>query len=196
MEYTYRLLRTDGEERLVHVQATITGWVDGEPRQARGFIQDITERERTADALRESEARLLQDQRLGAKHWIGTTTDVTEQRLADDQLRQAQKMEAVGQLTGGIAHDFNNLLAVMLGNLELIGERAKADTGINDLVERGIIAAERGAALTHRLLAFSRKQTLMPTTVDLNRLVSGMADMLRRTLSETITVQTSGGADL
>ena len=120
----------------------------------------------------------------------GTTQDITARKQIEDQLLQAQKMEAVGQLTGGVAHDFNNLLAVMMGNLELIGARVDTDGAVSEMVGRGVKAAERGAALTHRLLAFSRKQTLLPTTIDLNLLVSDMADMLRRTLGETIDVVT------
>ena len=105
-------------------------------------------------------------------------------------------MEAVGQLTGGVAHDFNNLLAVIMGNLELIESRVSADAGVSDMIERGVRAAERGAALTDRLLAFSRKQTLLPTTIDLNRLVADTEDTLRRTLGERVEVKTAGAKDL
>ena len=123
------------------------------------------------------------------KGYYGVINDITERKLAEDKLQQAQKMEAVGQLTGGIAHDFNNLLAVMLGNLELVGDSVGKNSAESKMIERGINAAERGAALTHRLLAFSRKQTLLPTSIDMDKLVMGMADMLRRTLGETIDVK-------
>ena len=126
----------------------------------------------------------------------GTVQDVTDHNEVEEQLRQAQKMEATGQLTGGIAHDFNNLLAVMLGNLELIRERVEADGATNEMIDRGVTAAERGAALTHRLLAFSRKQTLLPTAVDLNKLVSDMTDLLRRALGETIEISAQGADGL
>ena len=126
----------------------------------------------------------------------GTAQDITARKEIEEQLLQAQKMEAVGQLTGGVAHDFNNLLAVMMGNLELIGARVEADGAVGEMVGRGVKAAERGAALTHRLLAFSRKQTLLPTSIDLNQLVAGMSDMLRRTLGETINIETGGAEDL
>ena len=126
----------------------------------------------------------------------GALQDITEHSQVEEQLRQAQKMEAIGQLTGGIAHDFNNLLAVILGNLELISERVKGDADIDDLIERGLSASDRGAALTHRLLAFSRKQTLRPTRTDLNKLVANMTDMLNRTLGETIEIRTQGTIDL
>ncbi len=127
----------------------------------------------------------------GALRRAGTVQDITEQVRTEEHLRQAQKMEAVGQLTGGLAHDFNNLLTVILGNLELIRDRMDIDTAGDEMIERGVKAAERGAALTHRLLAFSRKQTLLPTSVDVGKLVAGMVDMLRRTLGETIELRSS-----
>lgn len=122
-------------------------------------------------------------------HMSGTAQDITDRKHIEEQLFQAQKMEVVGQLTGSVAHDFSNLLAVMMGNLELIGVRVGTAGILGEMVERGVKAAERGAALTHRLLAFSRKQTLQPTKIDLNELVAGMAYMLRRTLSETIEIE-------
>ena len=127
---------------------------------------------------------------------IATVADITERKHMEEQLRQAQKMEAVGQLTGGVAHDFNNLLAVMLGNLELIRDHVDADSAVSAMIDRSVKASERGAALTHRLLAFSRKQTLLPTTIDLNKLALGMTDMLRRTLGETIEIKSSEADNL
>ena len=126
----------------------------------------------------------------------GTIQDITERKELEERLQQAQKMEVVGQLTGGIAHDFNNLLSVIMGNLELIGERVAVGKEAAELIERGVLAAERGANLTHRLLAFSRRQTLMPVALDLNMLVSGMTEMLRRTLGETVRISTREPADL
>jgi PAS domain S-box-containing protein len=123
-------------------------------------------------------------------------TDVTEQRAAEAQLRQAQKMEAVGRLTGGVAHDFNNLLAVILGNLEILDEELQGDGNLHDLISAAVRAATRGGELTHRLLAFSRRQPLSPVVTDLNRHVMEMSDLLRRTLGETIKVEIALGADL
>jgi len=98
-------------------------------------------------------------------------------------------MEAIGQLTGGIAHDFNNLLTVILGNFELIGEELGDDKKLRTLIESGIKASGRGADLTHRLLAYSRKQSLKPTAIDLDELVVGMSDMLRRTLGGSVEIR-------
>ncbi|HET6719093.1 MAG TPA: PAS domain S-box protein [Rhodocyclaceae bacterium] len=119
---------------------------------------------------------------------MAMTTDVTEQRHAELALHQAQKMEAVGQLTGGVAHDFNNLLTVVLGNLQLLGLEVGERPELMELVQSATKAAKRGAELNRTLLAFSRKQRLAPAAVDLNGLIDGMAGMLRRTLGEQIQV--------
>jgi len=120
---------------------------------------------------------------------LGIWLDVTEQRAMERQLRQAQKMEAIGQLTGGVAHDFNNLLAVVIGNLELLTDRIDGDAVVRQLVQEAIAAAERGAGLTRRLLAFARRQALSPSATDVNALVTGMAPLLQRALGETIAVE-------
>ncbi len=122
--------------------------------------------------------------------------DVTEQRRAEDRLRQAQKMEAVGQLTGGIAHDFNNLLTIVLSNLELLTERLSDEGRLRRLAHTALDAVRRGGELTQRLLAFSRQQPLEPHAVDLGELVDGMTDLLRRTLGEGIEVRVRRAEDL
>ncbi len=127
---------------------------------------------------------------------IGVSTDITERWAIEEQLRQAQKMEAVGQLTGGIAHDFNNLLTVVLGNVELLAERLAGDAKKQKLALNARQAALRGASLTDRLLAYSRKQQLRPQSIDVNALVNGLIEMLRRTLGETIEVDAVAGDDL
>jgi PAS domain S-box-containing protein len=121
----------------------------------------------------------------------GFGRDVTEQRAAEDALRQSQKMEAVGQLTGGIAHDFNNLLQGITGSLDLVQKRiAQGRLDELDRFVRGAVgSAKRAAALTHRLLAFSRRQPLDPRAVRANPLVASMEDLLRRTLGERIDLE-------
>ncbi|MGB3722341.1 MAG: CHASE3 domain-containing protein, partial [Pacificimonas sp.] len=104
---------------------------------------------------------------------------------AENRLRQAQRMEAIGQLTGGIAHDFNNMLAVVIGSLDLLKRRSGDDAKIIRLIDNALEGANRAATLTARLLAFSRQQSLKPEVSDLNALVSGLKEFLRRTLNET-----------
>ena len=126
--------------------------------------------------------------------WLAVMVDITEKKEIQSQLLQAQKMEAVGQLTGGMAHDFNNLLTVIIGNLDTVAESLAGDR--RQLVESALKAAERGAALTHRLLAFSRRQALSPETLDLHRLASDMGDLLRRTLGEHVEIEIKPPAGL
>ncbi|MGF1625658.1 MAG: MASE1 domain-containing protein, partial [Alphaproteobacteria bacterium] len=126
----------------------------------------------------------------------GIGFDVTDARRAEDQLRQAQKMEAVGQLTGGLAHDFNNLLAVILGNLELLLETLPEQGKNRARTRSALRAAERGAALTHRLLAFSRKQALKPVALDLNQVIRSMRSLLQQSLGKQVTVEIVAAAGL
>ena len=120
-----------------------------------------------------------------------------ELEIAQEALRQAQKMEAVGQLTGGIAHDFNNMLAVVIGSLDLLGRRTEAaDPRTRRHIANAMEGARRAATLTQRLLAFSRQQPLSPEAVDANRLVSGMSELLRHTLSGSIRFETVIGGGL
>jgi signal transduction histidine kinase len=118
--------------------------------------------------------------------------DEMERRLAaEGALRQAQKMEAVGQLTGGIAHDFNNILTIITGNVDL-AQRALAgrDEKLAQMLGVALRGADRAAALTRRLLAFARRQALEPVAIDVNKLVGGMSELVRRTLGENINVET------
>ena len=117
---------------------------------------------------------------------IWTLRDITERRQLEAQFRQAQKMEAVGQLTGGIAHDFNNLLTVILGCSEFIAEEVKENARLHKMAEMIVGAANRGSDLTHRMLAYARRQTLQSRPVDINQLLTGMESFLRRTLSADI----------
>ena len=124
--------------------------------------------------------------------------DLTERVLIEAQLRQAQKMEAVGQLTGGLAHDFNNLLQGIIGSLDLI--KLRTDPGqrkdIGRFIEGALTSANRAAALTHRLLAFARQQPLDPKPIEANPLVASMEDLLRRTMGEQIEIEFDLAADL
>ncbi|RZJ90734.1 MAG: PAS domain S-box protein, partial [Brevundimonas sp.] len=165
----------------------------------------------------------LQDEFGQVVRWVGTNTDIDDQRaiaeaLGDvnavleqrvserteelvrtqDALRQAQKMEAVGQLTGGIAHDFNNLLAGISGSLELIEKRLGEGrtAGLERYIDGAQGAARRAAALTQRLLAFSRRQTLDPRPTDVNRLIAGMEDLIRRSVGPVVEMEVVGAGGL
>jgi PAS domain S-box-containing protein len=149
--------------------------------------RELGERKRAEAALQTLNATL--EQRV--------LEEVQERSKAEQQLRQMQKMEAVGQLTGGIAHDFNNMLAVIIGGLNLLQRKlAKGETDVERFVEGATDAAQRAASLTQRLLAFSRQQPLAPETISANRMVSDMSELLVRTLGETIAVQTVLAAGL
>jgi PAS domain S-box-containing protein len=149
----YRIIRPDGSLRHVYREWELIRDDTGEPVQFLGTIQDITERRRT-----------------------------------EEQLRQAQKMEAIGNLTGGMAHDFNNLLGIIVGNLGLAQERVGSDGELQELVGESLEAAWRGADLTRRLLAFARRQPLRPTRIDINDLVSNASRLLQRLLGEDIEI--------
>ena len=132
----------------------------------------------------------------GKRIFTGFVRDLTSRHKIEEELRQAQKMEAIGQLTGGLAHDFNNLLTVISGNLEMIESRLN-DEKLLTMLREAQGAAEDGAKLTGQLLAFGRKQPLNPKIVDVGQLVSGFSDLLRRSVGETIELRTiiSGGSN-
>ena len=121
---------------------------------------------------------------------VGSARDVTERDHAEDQLRRAQRMEAIGHLTGGVAHDFNNLLQVIRGNLELIAPDLADRPAAGQRLRSALHGADRAAQLTRQLLAFARRQPLEPRVVNLGRMVGEMAEMLRRMLGEAIEVET------
>ena len=167
------------------------------------FIQghDVTEQHETENAIRAEVA-----ERRRAEEALQVLNNTLEQRVHDEvsarskveeQLRQIQKMEAVGQLTGGIAHDFNNMLAVILGGLNLLQRKlARGETDVDRFVEGAIDGAQRAATLTQRLLAFSRQQPLSPEPLIINKLVAGMSELLDRTLGEHVKVETVLAAGL
>ncbi len=179
--------------------------------QMRPYTEEVTQDGRT---VRRYENRYRH--KAGGWHWISWTVvavegilqgvgrDVTQEReraaalaLAEAQLHQAQKMEAVGQLTGGIAHDFNNMLAIVISSLGLLKRRlAKGETNVERFADSALEGANRAASLTHRLLAFSRQQPLKPEVIEPAALVSGLSEMLTRTLGETIRIETVLGAGL
>jgi PAS domain S-box-containing protein len=127
---------------------------------------------------------------------IGVALDVTDRKHLTDQLRQSQKMQAIGELAGGVAHDFNNLLMVVKGHAQLLLQRMPKDASLHHSVEQMEKAADRAASLTRQLLAFSRKQVLQPRVLDMNDVVGGMIKMFSRVIGENIEMAFVPGANL
>lgn len=185
--------RGDGKPLWVRAVAAPILAPDGSANGVVVALMDVDE----AVRAREAKARFaeqLEDQVIDRTAALEAANqrlrdEIKARAAAEDQLRQAQKMEAVGQLTGGIAHDFNNLLTIVMGSLDLLRRRAE-DERSQRLLDNAMEGATRAATLTARLLAFSRRQPLSPQPVDLNRLVGGMSDLLHRTLGESIQVET------
>jgi PAS domain S-box-containing protein len=149
--------------------------------------REIEERRRAEEALKELNATLEQQ----------VLQRTAELREREEVLRQSQKMEAVGQLTGGVAHDFNNLLQVIMGNLERLQRHLPSESGhLQRAASHAMNGARRAAALTQRLLAFSRRQPLDPKPINVNALVMGLSELVHRTLGETISVETVLSAGL
>lgn len=145
----------------------------------------IFERTRTADA-RSFELRRTATP---AEGFVLTISDITERVRADAAARDAQRLQAIGQLTGGIAHDFNNLLTIILGNLEVASTHLKKGSPTMTRIERAIWGVQRGAALTQQLLAFARRQPLAPATIDLSLMLADMANLLRRSLGGHVEIR-------
>lgn len=188
--HQYRTRRADGQYYWLEANGRVELAADGTPLSFPGVLLDIetrraveAERDRATSALRSLNDTL--EQRVAER--------TAELMHAEEQLRHSQKMEAVGQLTGGLAHDFNNLLAGISGSMELMQTRL-AQGRISEL-DRYVTGAQgavkRAAGLTQRLLAFSRRQTLDPKPATLNRLVSGMQDLVTRSVGPTIEVETA-----
>src|SRR6185312_499051 len=121
--------------------------------------------------------------------YFGSCIDVTEQQAAEAQLREAQKLDAIGKLTGGVAHDFNNILQVIGGNLQLLSKDVAGSELAAKRLETAIDAVERGGKLSGQLLAFARRQPLHPVVVNPAKVIHGVGDMLKRVLGETISVE-------
>lgn len=158
---------------------------------ARGRLEQLHDREAELRTLNEGlESRVVErTHELELAH-AAVLKQVAERERAEKSLRQAQKMETIGQLTGGVAHDFNNLLMAVLGNLDLLRKHA-TDARSQRLIDGAIQGARRGASLTQRLLAYSRQQDLDIKPVDLASLITGMEELLRRSLGPSITLRLS-----
>jgi PAS domain S-box-containing protein len=135
-----------------------------------------------------SRGSIIRDERGDAVRLVGSMSDISERIGLEEQLRQSQRLEAVGHLTGGLAHDFNNLLTVVLGNAETLADALRREPRLQSLADMIVVAAERGADLTRRLLAFSRQQALAPIAVDIGRQLAELQPLLRRTLGEHIEI--------
>ncbi len=203
-EIEYRILRPDGELRWIFGRGRIVRDAFGTPVRYSGVDLDITERKAAEAALAAAKVELermnlvLEDR--VRERTAALAAEAERRAEAEARYHQAQKMEAVGQLTGGIAHDFNNILQVILGNLEIARLALQCDPGsfesgvahqrLLGALERAHRSSASAQQLVQRLLAFGRKQTLAPTVVDANALIAGMSDMIGRTLGETIDVAT------
>lgn len=193
--HQYRVRRADGRYHWIEANGRVDHAPDGTPLSFPGVLIGVEER-RAVEAERDRAAAALRALNETLEQRIAERT--AELLQAEEQLRQSQKMEAVGQLTGGLAHDFNNLLTGITGSLELL--RARVAQGRVTDIERYVAAAQgaatRAASLTHRLLAFSRRQTLDPRPTDVNRLVAGMEELIRRTVGPAIEVEVVGAGGL
>ncbi|WP_144958951.1 hybrid sensor histidine kinase/response regulator [Pseudomonas oryzihabitans] len=183
----FRLKRDAGRQWLLS-KGKVFRDAAGNPSYVTGTCADITARKQAEKALSDLNETL--EARVAA--------EVAERSRVEDTLHQAQKMEAVGQLTGGIAHDFNNLLTGVIGSLELMQRRRRSGDETNDerYITAAVTSAQRAAALTQRLLAFSRRQTLDLKPLEVNPLVASLEDLLHRTTREDITVTTHLAAGL
>jgi PAS domain S-box-containing protein len=183
-----RLRKHTGDYRWFRVRALCSLDIAGKCEQWYGTIEDIDDRVHLESALRDWNDRL--EERI-AQRTRQLEEEQRERAVAESKLRQSQKMEAVGQLTGGIAHDFNNLLAGIIGSLELMQRRIDAGR-YNDLGRYNSVAmtsASRAAALTQRLLAFSRQQSLEPELLDPRKVVADLEEMIRRSVGPSIVVE-------
>jgi signal transduction histidine kinase/CheY-like chemotaxis protein len=196
----YRNIWPDGSVHWVDTRARVLRRPDGSIQSLVGVCSDITAR-KTAEIERDNLLGQLAAERTALAELSATLEQRVDQRSAEllkevsarekaqEQLRQAQKMETIGQLTGGIAHDFNNLLMAVMGNLELLRKRLPDDPRLRRLVDGALQGAERGASLTQRLLAFARQQDLRAVSADLKNLIDGMTDLLDRSLGPRILLR-------
>jgi PAS domain S-box-containing protein len=190
----FRIIRpTDGALRWMEARIVIFYDAEGRPVRVVGVNVDVTDRKRAIAQLRAFTETLEERVRDRTRE---LEAENEARKRAEEALRQAQKMEAVGQLTGGVAHDFNNLLTIIQGGLDMIGRQIPTlenSAGVSRIVRGKDMAVEgvrRAAKLTSRLLAFARQQPLDPKSIDANKLVSSVCELLRRTLGETVILET------
>ena len=213
-EFRYVMVNRAGAELLGRDPATVIGCVDqdlfpkeeadlsnkedskvaGPPPSKLVSVRLIT----TAQGQRSLELRkcLLEIEDTGKKFILGIARDLTEWKQLESQVREMQRLNAIGRLTGGVAHDFNNLLAVIVGSVELVREKLPDGSEMAIFADEAINAAMRGADLVRRLLAFARKQHLDPVAVDLNERLPSIVPLLERTLGENIQLQVNSGEKL
>ncbi|WP_277183211.1 hybrid sensor histidine kinase/response regulator [Caballeronia sp. BR00000012568055] len=193
--HQYRVKRADGRYYWIEANGRVDHAPDGTPLSFPGVLLDVENR-RAVEAERDRAAASLRALNETLEQRVAERT--AELMRAEEQLRQAQKMEAVGQLTGGLAHDFNNLLTGVSGSLQLLSIRLSQGRMAD--VDKYVVAAQgavrRAAALTHRLLAFSRRQTLDPRPTDVNALANGMTDLIQRTVGPGIEIEAVGATGL
>jgi len=171
-------IRQDGS--LSYLEVTASKWISDSRVYVSAILRDVNERRQIEEALRDLNTTLEQK--------VTERTDKLMQ--TEEALRQSQKMEAVGQLTGGIAHDFNNLLQSIIGSLDRIGKRISEGriSEVDKFVEGAMASANRAAALTHRLLAFARRQPIDPRPIDVRKLLGSIEELLRRSVGEGIDI--------
>jgi PAS domain S-box-containing protein len=193
--HQYRVRRADGKYYWLEANGRVDLAEDGTPLSLPGVLIDVEGR-RAVEAERDRATAALRALNDTLEQRVATRT--AELMQAEEKLRQSQKMEAVGQLTGGLAHDFNNLLAGISGALELMNTRIAQGRlqEVDKYMTAAQGAAKRAAALTHRLLAFSRRQTLDPRPTNVNLLMEGMTDLIQRTVGPSITVERIGATGL
>lgn len=193
-EVDYRIDDKDsGETRWIATRGRVVLNEVGQATRVTGVSFDISERHRSRELLEKTNAEL--EQRVAART-RELVEEVRERERAQAQLFQVQKNESLGQLTGGIAHDFNNLLAAILSSLQLMKKRLPEDGRTQRYLDNALRAAQRGAVLTQRMLAFARKQDLKPQNVDVRQLVEGMQDLLQSSIGPRVRIQTQFSASL
>ena len=174
-----------GPRRYEAVRGLVQAALDGRTVEGQGRVRDGRRRALEMEAIFVPHL----DEHGMSQGCFAVARDVTEKRLLEAELRQSQKMEAIGRLTGGVAHDFNNLLSVIIGNAQLLSRSLRESPRLLRQAETTLKAAVRGAELTRRLLAFARQQVLEPRVVDINGLIGGMYELLRRSLTGDIEIQ-------